>query len=267
MGGSKKVENNKWTKEFIQLYKANPCLWDPAHRRSKCRAATINILVKKMKEIDSNANEKSVAKKLSNLRSSYGRELSKVRKDPNYRSSLWFYPYMSFLEAAIKPKDAFDDKRSSSSDSSKDVEEPNASIQLLIDEALSSTPKSSLRRRPSTIRTISPEMKTKLTTAATSPPNNTQNQSTEAKLSTTTQPSTLPVILANELITGPSTSTQQQPLYTVSQQPVTTIRNEDFVYGQSVANFMRELSHSQRYKVKAKIDALLYQAEKENLTK
>jgi hypothetical protein len=104
-----KIDDNKtfWL-EFIALYQTFPELWKVKSEVYKNRIkkdAAYKKLVKKMKEIDPQANRDLVRAKINSLRTSYRRELKKVKSsqksgagaDDIYEPSLWYYYEIDFL--------------------------------------------------------------------------------------------------------------------------------------------------------------------------
>jgi hypothetical protein len=94
--------------EFIRLYKSFPELWNTSDENYKSRPAksiAYNKLAKKLLEIDKNATQDVVKRKINSLRASYRREMLKViasekcaeDSDNVYRPTLWCYLEMDFL--------------------------------------------------------------------------------------------------------------------------------------------------------------------------
>lgn len=104
-----KIDDNKtfWL-EFIDLYRTFPELWkiksDVYMNRIK-KDAAYEKMVEKMKEIDPKANRDLVRAKINSLRTSYRRELKKVKAsqksgagiDDIYEPSLWYFNDIDFL--------------------------------------------------------------------------------------------------------------------------------------------------------------------------
>ncbi|XP_035903328.1 uncharacterized protein LOC118508033 [Anopheles stephensi] len=94
--------------EFIELYKSYPCLWQVNAKeytdRTK-RKAAYDALVTKYREVDKAASKDEVKRKIYGLRSSYRRELIKLKKsirsgatlDDVYKPSLWYFYLFDFL--------------------------------------------------------------------------------------------------------------------------------------------------------------------------
>ncbi|XP_049542545.1 uncharacterized protein LOC125955454 [Anopheles darlingi] len=106
---SHKESEKQFIKEFIQLYRECPEVWkvksDGYKDRNKRDQAYLK-LVNKMKEFDPCADKNTVSTKLNSLRSTYRRELKKVRdsmrsgigSDEVYVPSLWYYNDLDFLQ-------------------------------------------------------------------------------------------------------------------------------------------------------------------------
>ncbi|XP_060844662.1 uncharacterized protein LOC132924394 isoform X2 [Rhopalosiphum padi] len=104
-----KIDDNKtfWL-EFIGLYHTFPELWkvkSEAYKNRIKKDAAYEKLVDKMKEIDPKANRDIVRAKINSLRTSYRRELKKVKSsqksgagaDDIYEPSLWYFNEIDFL--------------------------------------------------------------------------------------------------------------------------------------------------------------------------
>ena len=68
--------------EFIEIYRNEPCLWftkSKDYSNRNMRNTAYEKLMKKMKEIDPDANKDTVVKKINNLRSTYNKEFRKVQ--------------------------------------------------------------------------------------------------------------------------------------------------------------------------------------------
>ena len=94
--------------EFIELYKAEPCLWQfrskDYHNRRKKEAA-YKILIEKLREIEPDTDKKTVVKKINCLRSNVRKERRKYESSIKsgasgtevYRPKLWYYNMFQFL--------------------------------------------------------------------------------------------------------------------------------------------------------------------------
>ena len=94
--------------EFIELYKSEPCLWkvksDDYHDRDK-RDAAYRKLVMKLKEIEPDANENLVKRKINNLRCNVRKEQkidssmkSGASADNVYKPSLWYFKVFDLIK-------------------------------------------------------------------------------------------------------------------------------------------------------------------------
>ncbi|XP_062541975.1 uncharacterized protein LOC134209974 [Armigeres subalbatus] len=91
--------------EFLELYRSLPCLWkmqckDYANREMKTEA--YKLMVRKLSELEPDANRGSVIKKINNMRSNYRKEKRKVQAfqklGSQYVPTLWYYPLLGFLD-------------------------------------------------------------------------------------------------------------------------------------------------------------------------
>lgn len=126
-----------WEKEslciedFINIYRSEHCLWKikskEYHDKFKRDAAYI-LLIEKLKEIDTSATKSVVVKKINNLRSSYQKELKKVKEstrtglgaDDVYQPKLWYLNMLSFLDDQDIPRNS---RSNIESDDEKSVSE------------------------------------------------------------------------------------------------------------------------------------------------
>ncbi|XP_022162645.1 uncharacterized protein LOC111028339 [Myzus persicae] len=103
--------------DFINIYRSEHCLWKIKSREyhDKCkRDAAHKLLVENLKEIDSSATKSVVVKKINNLRSSYRKELKKVKEstrtgsgaDDVYQPKLWYFNILSFLDDQDTPRNS-----------------------------------------------------------------------------------------------------------------------------------------------------------------
>ena len=92
--------------EFIECYRSETCLWKTKskdyHNRDKKNAA-YKRLVDKYRTIDRSADKNVVIKKINNLRTTYKRELNKMKKSGEsgsgeiYTPRLWYFDSLRFL--------------------------------------------------------------------------------------------------------------------------------------------------------------------------
>ncbi|KXJ71905.1 hypothetical protein RP20_CCG019416 [Aedes albopictus] len=91
--------------EFLELYRSLPCLWkmqskEYADRKMKTEA--YQLMVKKLAELEPDADRVAVIRKINNIRSNYRKEKRKVlasrAEGGQYVPTLWYYPLMGFLD-------------------------------------------------------------------------------------------------------------------------------------------------------------------------
>ncbi|XP_046829154.1 uncharacterized protein LOC124428752 isoform X1 [Vespa crabro] len=94
--------------EFIQLYRAQPCLWQircKGYKDRLLRGRAYDVLVQKLREVNEYADKDTVIRKINTLRTAFRREYNKVKSsqiasdDPQnqYKSSLWYYDLLKFV--------------------------------------------------------------------------------------------------------------------------------------------------------------------------
>lgn len=110
-------KENQCLEEFINAYESEKCLWKiksaEYHDRTKKEAA-YGRLVEVWKQVDGNCSKNTVLKKINNLRSSYRKELKKVRestksgssRDELYVPKLWYYNLLHFLDDQETPRNS-----------------------------------------------------------------------------------------------------------------------------------------------------------------
>lgn len=101
--------------EFIALFRDSPCLWQITskdyHDRPK-REVAFQRLIEKLQVVEPQANKDFVIKKINNMRSSYRKELKKIKDsmktgsgaDEIYHPKLWYFDLLSFLNDQEKPR-------------------------------------------------------------------------------------------------------------------------------------------------------------------
>ncbi|XP_055852177.1 uncharacterized protein LOC129916338 [Episyrphus balteatus] len=100
--------NREFWIEFFELFKQFPEIWNVKSEKYKNRWLKQNAfasLLAKYQELDPNATEVILKKKINNLRSCYCRELKKVNNslrsargtEDIYKPSLWYYDKLDFL--------------------------------------------------------------------------------------------------------------------------------------------------------------------------
>uniref|UniRef100_A0A1A9W1Q2 MADF domain-containing protein n=1 Tax=Glossina brevipalpis TaxID=37001 RepID=A0A1A9W1Q2_9MUSC len=96
-----------WLGEFIEMYKAEECLWQPKHpdySNNSARNTAYDKLVKKLIEVEPEPDRNMVIRKINSLRSAFRRELRKINARPNYETRLWYYDKLAFIADHANPK-------------------------------------------------------------------------------------------------------------------------------------------------------------------
>uniref|UniRef100_A0A1A9W1Q1 MADF domain-containing protein n=1 Tax=Glossina brevipalpis TaxID=37001 RepID=A0A1A9W1Q1_9MUSC len=96
-----------WLGEFIELYQAEECLWQPKHpdySNNSARNNAYDKLVLKLKEVEPEPDRSMVVRKINSLRSAFRRELRKINGRPNYETRLWYYDKLAFIADHGNPK-------------------------------------------------------------------------------------------------------------------------------------------------------------------
>lgn len=107
--------NNKefWC-EFIEIYKGLPALWkikSDCYKNRRLKDDGYKILTEKLKTIVPDADREMVKKKINALRTSYRRELDKIKKSMRsgagteeiYIPTLWYFKDIDFLRDQETP--------------------------------------------------------------------------------------------------------------------------------------------------------------------
>nr|CAH7740073.1 unnamed protein product [Callosobruchus chinensis] len=99
--------SHEFIAEFINLYKSFPCLYEIKSKdylNKGMKLSAYNQFVEKLKTLDPTATKDTVVKKINNMRSSYRKELKKIRESRRtgssgeiYASSLWYFHLLDFL--------------------------------------------------------------------------------------------------------------------------------------------------------------------------
>lgn len=98
--------NKKFWTEFIDIYRILPCLWntkDENYNNRESRSLAWNKLVQKLQEVEPDANQDSVKRKINTFRSNFNREVRKIRQtqkeqpSEEYNPTLWYFDHLSFL--------------------------------------------------------------------------------------------------------------------------------------------------------------------------
>lgn len=115
--------DKKFLEEFIDSFRNEPTLWQnkcEEYKNKNLRNKAWENLLMKYKEHDESATVDTVKKKVNSLRTSYRRELAKIRRseksgagtDDVYKPSIWYYNSLSFLhdqESMVEGLNTFDD--------------------------------------------------------------------------------------------------------------------------------------------------------------
>lgn len=129
------TNNTTFLTEFIDIYRQLPCLWKVksksySNRHEKNKA--YEKLLMFYKQTDRNATIDSIKKKINNLRSTFRKELKKVRKskrsgegsDNIYVPTLWYFNLLMFTADQEEP-------RTSISNDTQSDEESDIQVSLL----------------------------------------------------------------------------------------------------------------------------------------
>ncbi|EEZ99902.1 uncharacterized protein LOC655346 [Tribolium castaneum] len=91
-------------KEFIDLYKSHPSLWqikNKDYRDRTKKAAAYEVLINKCREVEPECDKDTVVKKINSLRTCYRKEFKKVQRSVKaggeYKPKLWYFDLLSFL--------------------------------------------------------------------------------------------------------------------------------------------------------------------------
>ncbi|CAH1107449.1 unnamed protein product [Psylliodes chrysocephalus] len=107
--------SKEFISEFIELYKSYPCLWKVKAKeymdRNKKNEA-YKVLVQKLQEVEKNATKEMVKTKINSLRSSFRRELKKIKEsrrsgagaDDVYVPHLWYFELLLFVKDHETPR-------------------------------------------------------------------------------------------------------------------------------------------------------------------
>ncbi|XP_049316691.1 uncharacterized protein LOC125775342 [Bactrocera dorsalis] len=101
--------NEQFWKEFFELYRSFQELWQvksECYKNKNKKNAAYEVLLTKLREIDSNASLDNLKSKINSLRSSYRRELKKKKRSEKsgagvediHIPTLWYFDDLSFLE-------------------------------------------------------------------------------------------------------------------------------------------------------------------------
>ncbi|XP_044739878.1 uncharacterized protein LOC123301208 [Chrysoperla carnea] len=128
---SKKSNDPEFIKAFIELYKLNPCLWQIKHScytNKVVKQDAYAKLVKLYRAVEPNATIDTVKQKINNLRSSFRKELRKVRKNKPgaiYNPSLWYFNLLLFTadQEEFNKQDSNSNDDDTTVDETEDIEE------------------------------------------------------------------------------------------------------------------------------------------------
>lgn len=139
-------DNKKFWSEFISLYREQRPLWDVRSKdysNKHIKRESYDVLVEKVKEINSSADEKYVKAKIESLRASFRRELKKVlaskktgsSQDDVYEPNLWYFDLLLFtadqesvrkgVSSLRKRNRDSEEYRIDDQDNEEDAEDPN----------------------------------------------------------------------------------------------------------------------------------------------
>lgn len=102
------VSNKSFWKDFIELYRQNSCLWDVKSKdytNKLKKNESYGILLRKLRDSIPDATIDTLKKKINNIRTSFRRELKKVKEsklpgnncDTVYEPVLWYFPLLYFI--------------------------------------------------------------------------------------------------------------------------------------------------------------------------
>lgn len=105
---TEKIGVREIMKEFINIYRNEPCLWEiksKDYRDRNKKAAAYDKLIQQYRKLESKANRDVIVKKLNILRTNYRKEKRKVEESNRSRSGtndvyvpkLWYYNLLKFL--------------------------------------------------------------------------------------------------------------------------------------------------------------------------
>lgn len=102
-------------KEFIELYRARPCLWkikSKDYSNKILKEDAYGALIEKLKEINEEAQKDDVIKKINSLRSCFRKEFKRMMdskksgasSDDIYKPKLWYFELLLFLKDQEIPR-------------------------------------------------------------------------------------------------------------------------------------------------------------------
>ncbi|KAG8231412.1 hypothetical protein J437_LFUL012422 [Ladona fulva] len=130
----KREKENQCLEEFILLYESEPCLWkmkSPDYHDRLKKDAAYARLVEKWKEVEPSSTKLTILRKINNLRSSYRKELKKVKESMKsgslveevYVPKLWYFKLLQFLDEQEMPQSSRSSLHSDDDISDHDEEE------------------------------------------------------------------------------------------------------------------------------------------------
>ncbi|XP_046803129.1 SUN domain-containing protein 2-like isoform X2 [Lucilia cuprina] len=87
--------------EFLDLYKSLPSLWkihSPEYTNRELKNKSYEIMVKKLKEYDADADKDKVIKKINVFRTNYKRVIRLQREGKGQCVSLWYFDKLKYLD-------------------------------------------------------------------------------------------------------------------------------------------------------------------------
>ncbi|XP_030373159.1 uncharacterized protein LOC115623092 [Scaptodrosophila lebanonensis] len=92
-----------WT-EFLLLYRSLPAVWkvkSPEYSSRALKTSSYEKLVRKLREVEPDADRALVVKKINSFRTNFRRDLRKrnaCADDEHFESTLWYFELLGFLE-------------------------------------------------------------------------------------------------------------------------------------------------------------------------
>ena len=127
--------NRPFWSEFFELYKNLPSLWclkHPDYSNREIKANDYNKLAYKLGEVYPDANRELVVRKINTYRTSFRKELQKLREHTRYGKeytpTLWYFDNLSFLIDQVQ----LHETKTCKIDINKTVEEVNNSYKKVL---------------------------------------------------------------------------------------------------------------------------------------
>nr|CAI5849889.1 unnamed protein product [Callosobruchus analis] len=116
--------NKRVLEDFIEIYRNHPFLWKTKSKEYQDQAktqATYELLIKRLKQIEQNADKAAVVKKINNLRSNVRKEKKNNEQylesgtfvGDVYHIKLWNYELLDFINDQATPRDLDSDSENS----------------------------------------------------------------------------------------------------------------------------------------------------------